>query len=139
MMDTFDAHLRQRMTHLLAAVPVEPAPEPGRARTTTARRHVRKRLVLAVGLGLLLLTSLAVSVPTQSRPTYEARKRALGVPDGAEVVFAGGTGRDLLFVAYRDKSGQIRCNGDCRGIWAEDRNGNVTYEGPPYPDPTPRP
>ena len=79
MMDQFDALLRQRMTRLLAAVPAEPVPQPSRT-PRAGRRIVRRRLVLAVGLGLLLLTALAVSLPTLSKPTYEAQLRASVYP-----------------------------------------------------------
>lgn len=138
-MDPFDALLRQRMTRLLAAVPVEPAPEPSRALPMTGRRMVRKRLILAVGLGLLLLTSLAVSLPTQSRPTNEARLRALGVPEGVEIIGAAGSGGNLLTVPYRDRDGQVHCVGRCRGMSVIGPSGRVVYAGPSPPTPTPGP
>ncbi len=138
MSDQFDALLRQRMTRLLAAVPPEPVPGI-RSRRTPGRGILRRRLVLAVGLGLLLLTALAVSLPTLSKPTYEAQLRALGVPEGVEIGAAGGGPDGLDFALYTDKDGVERCVGRCRGISHIDPSGKVLYEGPPGPKATSTP
>ena len=66
-----------------------PASRSGRT-LTSGRGLFRRRLVLAVGLALLLLTSLVVSLPTQSKPTYQAQLRAAGVPEGVEIDRLGG-------------------------------------------------
>ena len=95
--------------------------------------------MLAVGLGLLLLTSLVLSLPTLSKPTYEAQLRALGVPEGVEVLAGGGDRDDLYFILYRDKDGREHCVGQCQGITHIDPSGKVLYEGPPGPKATPPP
>jgi hypothetical protein len=138
MSDQFDALLRQRMTRLLAAVPPEPVPEI-RPRRTPGRGILRRRLVLAVGLGLLLLTALVVSLPTLSKPTYEAQLRALGVPEGVEIGAVSGGPDGLDSALYRDKDGQAHCVGRCWGISWIDPSGRVLYEGPPGPKATPTP
>jgi hypothetical protein len=140
-MDPFDTLLRERITRLLVAVPAEPAPEPSRSRRMTGRGTSRRLLVLAVGLGLLLLTSLVLSLPTLSKPTYEAQLRALGVPEGVEIGAAGFRPDGLDFALYTDKDGVERCVGRCRGISHIDPSGKVLYEGPPGPKATstPRP
>ena len=81
--------------------------------------------MLAVGLGLLLLTSLVLSLPTLSKPTYEAQLRALGVPEGVEIGAVGGDRDDLHFVLYFDKDGREHCVGQCQGITHIDPSGKV--------------
>jgi hypothetical protein len=137
MMDPFDSLLRERITRLLVAVPVGPVPQPSRP-PRAGRRMVSRRLVLAFGLGLLLLTSLAVSLPTQSQPTWEARLRALGVPEGVEMVASRG-GPGGLGIVYRDADGQVHCAGRCAGIQLMDASGTVLWSGPSLPPPTPGP
>jgi hypothetical protein len=106
MNDQPDALLRERLTRLLAAVPPEPVPEI-RPRRMPSRGIFRRRILFAVGLGLLLLTALVVSLPTLSKPTYEAALRAVGVPEGAEVITWGSDKDGNLFdVVYRDATGK---------------------------------
>jgi hypothetical protein len=64
-----------------------------------------------------------VSLPTLSKPTFEARLRALGVPEGVEIVAAGGDADDLHQVLYRDEDGQVHCVGRCPGIFLIDPSG----------------
>lgn len=138
MMDPFDSLLRERITRLLVAVPVGPVPQPSRP-PRAGRRMVSRRLVLAFRLGLLLLTSLAVSLPTQSRPTFEAQLRALGVPEGVEIVAGSGGPDGVRAVVYRDTDGQVHCAGRCQGIELMDPSGTVLWSGPSLPTPTPSP
>jgi hypothetical protein len=100
---------------------------------------VSRRLVLGFGLGLLLLTSLVVSLPTQSRPTFEAQLRALGVPEGVEMVAGRGGPDGVRTVVYRDTEGQVRCAGQCAGISLLDPRGMILWSGPSLPPPTPGP
>lgn len=139
MTDPFDAVLRERISRLLAAVPAQSAPQRRRPLPTSARPGVRRHLVFALGLGLLLLTAIVISLPTLSKPTYQAQLRALGVPEGAEVL-AGSADEDHLHqIIYRDLDGQVRCAGQCRGISLIDPSGKVLYDGGPGPKATPTP
>ena len=47
-------------------------------------------LFLALLAVLAQVTAVAVSLPTLSKPTFEARLRAFGVPEGVEIVAATG-------------------------------------------------
>jgi hypothetical protein len=134
-MDRNDSMLRERMARLLAAVPVEPAPRFDRLRLERSRR-ARPRLTLAVGLALLILTSLAVSLPTTSRSTYQSQLRALGVPAGVEIITVGGDGEgNLSSVIYRDKRGRVHHIGKAAGY--TDRNGETYEFGADGPKATP--
>ncbi len=142
MMDPFDSMLRQRITRLLVAVPTEPIPQASRPRPMAGRRMLRKRLILAVGLGLLILASLAVSLPAMSRPTYEARLRDLGVPAGVEIITAGADANgNLMDVVYRDKDGHVHCVKGVGGCYVSitDPSRRVLYDGGPGPKATPTP
>ncbi len=138
-MDRDDLMLRERMARLLAAAPVEPAPQLDRLRLERSRR-ARPRLVLAIGLALLILTSLAVSLPTTSRSTFQSQLRALGVPADAEIMTVGGDeSGNVNVVLYRDKSGRVHHIG--RAVGYEDENGktHMFEDDDPKPTPTPRP
>ena len=124
-MDRDDLMLRERMARLLAAAPVEPAPQLDRLRLERSRR-ARPRLVLAIGLALLILTSLAVSLPTTSRSTYQSQLRALGVPADAEIMTVGGDGiGNVNVVLYRDKSGRVHHIG--RAVGTQDPRTGKTH------------
>ena len=122
----------------------ESASRPDRARASTGRGLFRRRLVLAVGLALLLLTSLVVSLPIQSKPTFEAQLRALGVPEGVELGAVGMDRDGLDFALYTGSDGVERCVGrtarSCRGMRHLGPNGTVLYDGgPAFPGATATP
>jgi hypothetical protein len=142
MMDPFDSVLRERITRLMAAVPAGSTAQPNLSRPTARHLMVRKRLLFAVGLALPILTSLAVGLPTLSRPTYEGALRDIGVPEGVEIMASSGDARGNLFdVLYRDKDGKVHCakgKGDCH-VSIIDPSGKVLYDGGHGPEATPRP
>lgn len=109
-MDPFDAQLRARISHVVAAAPTAPAPVPGRMLALAHVRRPKRRIVAAVGLGLLLLSSLALS--GLGRGDYQSQLQALGVPPDAEIVAVQGRGDGtIVTVIYRDSHGEIHTIG----------------------------
>lgn len=72
-------------------------------------RTMKKRIGVAVGISIMLLTAIAVSSqPSLSKPDLETRLRAFGVPQGAEVLALGADGNgELFFAGWRDSSGRV--------------------------------
>ncbi len=98
------AHLDRRVSD--ARERERPASRSGRT-LASGRGTSRRRLVLAIGLGLLLLATLLVSLPTLSKPTYQAQLRAAGVPEGVEVIaWRADKDGNLFDVKYRDATGK---------------------------------
>jgi hypothetical protein len=136
-MDRDDSMLRERLARLIAAAPAGPPPLLDRPRAVRTR-PTKPRLVLAIGLALLILTSLAVSLPTTSRSTYQSQLRALGVPAGVEIMTVGGDGAgNLTVVRYRDEKGRVHHVGGAVGY--TDDNGRTHMFGADGPKATPTP
>ncbi len=72
-----------------------------------------KRIALMLGMVLTLATAvIATSLPVSSESTveanYQAKLRAMGVPEGADIITAGAHEDGSLFdIRYRDSDGDV--------------------------------